>query len=211
LSNLLTAIVEPTRGMIKNNQEFPDHRRSLFYFIKELTENCFTCLLKLSGKQFEQILNVIIWSYKHLDQQMAEIGLETTLILLKKIPDSQIANSFYTSYLPLILTTILEVMTDTMHKAGFLLHVKILNFIINLVDSDNITIQLWTKYQQYNSNRDCVKHSIIKLCQQTFPNLNEKTIISFSNNIFRNCQNRSNFETCLRDFLLQTKEVQLNR
>merc|ERR1712224_437081 len=116
----------------------------------ELTENCFTCLLKLPEKQFDQILNVVIWSYKHLDQQMAEIGLEATLTLLKKIPPSQIANSFYTNYLPLILTTILEVMIDTMHRAGFPLHVKILNFIVNLIDSGNVIIQLWTKNQLYN-------------------------------------------------------------
>lgn len=209
LSNLLVAIVEPTREMIKNNEEFPDHRRSLFKFIKELIINCFPSLLKLPGEQFDQILNVLIWSYKHLDQQIAEIGLEAVFILLKKIPSSRMANDFYTNYLPLILTTILEVMTDTMHRAGFSLHVKILNFIVNLIDSGNVIIQLWSRKQQYNNNRECVKHSIIKLCQQIFPNLQQQTIINFSDRIFLTCQNKNNFETCLKDFLVQTKEIQL--
>jgi exportin-1 len=209
VSILLRAIVIPTQQMIDNNEEFPDHRKNFFTFLRELVTHCFPAVSKLNGEQFNRIVNIILWSMKHLDQQMAEIGLETLLELLKRTSSSNIANEFYTCYLAQILTDVFNVLTDTMHKGGYPLQVKILQQLINLVDSGNITRKLWSDGDgNFNSNVDCVKHCIVKLMRESFPNLHQQTIINFAVDLFKHCQVKEKFEITVQDFLIRTREVQ---
>lgn len=208
---MLDAIVRPTREMIDNNEEFPDHRRNFFIFLKEVVTECFQSLGRLSAEQFNQILNVIIWAMKHLDQQMADIGLQALLMLIQKMSSSSIANEFYSTYLALILTETFGALTDTMHKGGFSYQVQILRQLINLVDSGNVTIRLWSADVHFNSNRDCVKHSIMTLVHQNFPNLHENTIRKFADDLFSTCQVNEKFEVVISDFLACSKEIQTER
>jgi len=140
---------------------------------------------------------------------MAEIGLEALHCLLQKISISPMANDFYSTYLALILTETFSILTDTMHKAGFQMQVQVLRQVINIVDSGNVTKPLWSGNNNYNSNRDCVKHSVMKLVHTNFPNLHQQTVVDFSNNLFITCQYQEKFEGCLRDFLILTKQEQV--
>lgn len=209
VSILLRAIVVPTQQMIDNNEEFPDHRRNFFIFLRELIKNCFQSVSRLPGEQFNRIVNIILWAMKHLDQQMAEIGLQALLELLKRMSISNIANEFYSHYLAQILTDVFNVLTDTMHKGGYPLQVQILQELINLVDSGNVTTKLWTE-GSFNSNVDCVKHCIVNLMHQNFPNLHQQTIVQFTIDLFKNCQNKEKFEITVQDFLIRSREVQTN-
>eukprot|EP00494_Astrolonche_serrata_P005896 UN05913 len=109
LPTMLRVIVAPTREMIDNNEEdFPDHRRNFFTFLRDLVAHCFNALTKGPSEQFDKVLKVIVWAMKHLDQKMAEIGLEALLCLLQKISISGNANKFYAHYLAFILKEVLK-------------------------------------------------------------------------------------------------------
>jgi exportin-1 len=56
--------------------DFPDHRVQFFRLLQAINSNAFPALLRLSGPQFQLIMDAIIWAVKHLERTPAETGLK---------------------------------------------------------------------------------------------------------------------------------------
>jgi len=73
-----------TLEMIKSDfQSFPEHRMNFFTLIKALIFNAFDALFQIQDSNFNKdVLNAIIWAFKHDQPLISETGLETLLILI---------------------------------------------------------------------------------------------------------------------------------
>ena len=73
-----------TLEMIKSDfQSFPEHRMNFFTLIKALIFNAFDALFQIQDSNFNKnVLNAIIWAFKHDQPTISETGLETLLILI---------------------------------------------------------------------------------------------------------------------------------
>lgn len=92
LKNLPTEIVESiwnhlcihTLSMIQQDySSFPEHRLNFFEIIKSLITNDFQAIFKIPDQNFNKnVINAIIWAFRHTQHNLAEVGLETLIRLL---------------------------------------------------------------------------------------------------------------------------------
>ena len=73
-----------TLSMIQNDySSFPEHRIGFFELLKSLIVNDFKAIFKIQDEMFNKnVINAILWSFKHSQHNIAEIGLETLIKLL---------------------------------------------------------------------------------------------------------------------------------
>lgn len=73
-----------TLKMIQQDyQSFPEHRLNFFNLVKALILNAFDSLFKIQESSFNNdVLNAIIWAFRHSQLNISETGLETLMILL---------------------------------------------------------------------------------------------------------------------------------
>lgn len=73
-----------TLGMIQQDySSYPDHRLNFFNLVKALISNAFEAIFKIQDSAFNKdVLNAIIWAFRHNQPNISETGLETLLILL---------------------------------------------------------------------------------------------------------------------------------
>jgi exportin-1 len=106
-------------GMItKNFEDYPDHRLALFKLLQAVNVHCFQALLRLSGPQFGLVMDSIVWAIKHLERNIADVGLTVLADLIKNVETSEVANDFYKRYFISLCQDLLTVLTDTFHKPG---------------------------------------------------------------------------------------------
>lgn len=145
VNTTLGSTFEATLAMItRNMEEYPEHRLGFFTLLRSVTLHCSPVLFEMSHAQLKLVLDSVIWAFRHQERNVAEVGLQLTIDLLSRFGDSPLATDFHRAFFMTILTEVLTVLTDTMHKPGFKLQVKILHHLFFMAqDPARITRPLW--------------------------------------------------------------------
>ena len=87
VESIWTGLCLETLTMIQQDySSFPEHRFNFFELVKSLIKNEFNAVFKIQDQSFNKnVINVIIWGFRHSQHNMAETGLETLQILLDVI------------------------------------------------------------------------------------------------------------------------------
>lgn len=195
----------------KNFHDYPEHRVAFFKLLSAISQHAFSALLRFTPQQFKLILDSILWAVKHLEREVADTGLETLYDTLSHVERSEFANDFYRNYYMPLVSDLLGVLTDTLHKTGFKMQANCLAKLLHLVESSAITAPLWVPAHPPNafpSNQVFVRQSITQLLCKQFPNVAPQQVGEFVVQLlmFNDSQHERQFRQCLGDFLIRTKE-----
>jgi len=204
---IFDSVFQATLDMItKNFQDYPEHRLMFFKLIQAINTFCFQALLRLGPKQFRLVIDSVIWAIKHLQREIAEIGLMILLSLIKHMEKAtDVANPFFKAFFMRLLKELLEVLTDTFHKPGFPSQSIILQNLFRIVATGSITVPLWEE-GSFSSNQAYVQQQTVFLLTKAFPNLTRQQVEKFVSGLIVLYDHANNFTTHLRDFLIQMKE-----
>ena len=125
--------------------------------------------------QFKIVLDSIIWGFKHVIRDIADLGLSICLEILNNLAslDPAVAGPYWQSYYLLILQDVFFVLTDTHHKSSFKLQCQLMARIFNLVESNTISAPLWPQngISNYLNNAAFLKDHVLNLLGTAFPHL----------------------------------------
>jgi exportin-1 len=214
VGTVLQSTFEVTLKMItRNMEEYPEHRIKFFGMVRAITNTCFHVLFEMSSEQLQLVVDSIIWAVRHTERNVADVGLKLLFEMLqrfeKKLQDS---TKFYRNYYRTLVHEVFAVLTDTFHKSGFKLHVRILHHLFHLVqDTGPIKILLWEKDSvtygaapSASNNKEHVKGYLMDLLTRSFPNLQQLQIHAVVEGLF--ClHDVGAFEQHVRDFLVQIR------
>jgi len=84
VESIWTHLCLQTLSMIQQDfVSFPEHRYNFFELLKSLITNEFNAIFKIQDSSFNKnIINAILWAFRHSQHNIAEVGLETLKILL---------------------------------------------------------------------------------------------------------------------------------
>jgi len=204
---IFESVFQCTLDMItKNFQDYPEHRVVFFTLLRAINNYCFPALLRLNPKQFQLVVDSVVWAFKHLGRDIAEAGLNILIELVRNMEKSpEVANEFYKTFFMTLLIDIMGVLTDTFHKPGFQLHATILSNFFRIVASGLITVPLW-KEGNFPDNQTYVQQRIMFLLTRSFQNLTPQQVKTFVDGLFKLHCNFTSFRSHLRDFLIELKE-----
>lgn len=199
------ALFKVTLEMInKDFEEFPEHRLHLYLLLQAMVTHTFPALLELSSDKFKLVLDSIVWAFKHTMRNVADIGLEILLVLLKNIAcEEAAAQQFYQSFLTDILQHLLSVVTDTSHSAGLAQQAALLAYLFSLVDSGKVQAPL---APGVTDNTIYVQQFVANLLKTAFPHLTDNQVKITVQGFINLDQNVVQFKEHLRDFLVQIRE-----
>jgi exportin-1 len=108
----------------KNFSDFPEHRINFFKLLSSINRSCFASFFSIPPKSFKLIIDSIIWATKHQERNISETGLQMIKELNINIQKSNVKtlNTFYQNFFISLIHTVLLVLTDTFHLAGYLLY-----------------------------------------------------------------------------------------
>jgi len=195
----------------QNFEDFPDHRKQFYVLLEAVNKHCFQVLFAIPAEVFKVFVDSIVWSFKHTDRDVMEIGLNTTLDLLKNIASPECpgatAGAFHQQFFISIMNDVFAVLTDTSHKPGFKQQCAILQTMFNLVETGMISAPLFDPSSQAagTSNSQFLRMHLASLLASSFPNLNRQQVEMFVSKIFELHNNPVAFKELMRDFLVQLK------
>jgi len=152
------------------------------------------------------VIDSIVWSFNHLERNIADTGLNILYELIVNMEKCPVANDFFKTYFLPILQDLLGVLTDTFHKPGFRMHATILAKMFSLVETNKITVPLWKEGQSFPNNQTFVREFTVNLLRRSFKNLSPAQIKEFVEGLFRLHSQTPNFKVHLRDFFVKLKE-----
>lgn len=194
-----------------NFEDYPDHRVMFFKLIQAILSHAFPAVLSLNTQQCRLVVDSIVWAFKHIERNVAEVGLACLVTLVNNISRSSVANNFFKSFYTSLIQDLFGVLTDTFHKPGFKLHATILAQFFQIVDTGAISVPLWdTNSQNFNNNREYVQMFVCNLLCQSFPNITRQIIQDFVTGSFTHHSELGAFKRHTRDFLVQLKEFSLS-
>jgi len=209
---ILEAVFQCTLEMITQNfEDFPDHRKQFYVLLEAVNKHCFQVLFAIPAEVFKVFVDSIVWSFKHTDRDVMEIGLNTTLDLLKNIASPECpgatAGAFHQQFFISIMNDVFAVLTDTSHKPGFKQQCAILQTMFNLVETGMISAPLFDPSTQAagTSNSQFLRMHLASLLASSFQNLNRQQVEMFVSKIFELHNNPVAFKELMRDFLVQLK------
>jgi len=206
LPKVLTATLQPTLAMIKDNfTEFPEHRVLFFKLLQTLNHHCFDAFLAFIQASGADIVNAIIWAFRHTEQSVQDTGLETLLELLQQVQQKpDVAYNFFAVYLNMLLHEVFSVLTDTMHKTGFSFHTQIL---LQLTTAAKVMGDAGRQLQEQPQGvtaAEFVKTRLSELLSH-FDTVSPQQRTLFIEGMFSHIGNLMGFKSHLRDFLVQLK------
>jgi exportin-1 len=206
---IFEAVFQSTLEMItKNFEDYPEHRLQFFSLLRAITNHCFATLCTMSPAQSKLVMDSIVWAFRHTERNVAETGLNLLMEMLQKFQESEFATSFHQTYYLQLMQEIFAVMTDTFHKPGFKLHVRILHHLFSIVNQGVIKGPLWDVAAKgptaYPNNAAFVQEYVSNLLTTSFPNMRPQQVQACVAGMFE-LQEPSAFKEHLRDFLVQTK------
>lgn len=187
---------------------FPEHRISFFELVKSLIINEFDAVFKIQDQNFNKnVINVIVWAFRHSQYNIAELGLDTLKFLLDGVNQARlnghnISDFFYKEYFMQLLNEIFVVLTDSFHKASFQQHVIIIQTLIQVVDSGILTENL---FSNEDNNKNFVYKYIVNINAQAFTHINKIQIESFALALFNKANDYNEIKGVIRDFLINLK------
>jgi exportin-1 len=200
------ALFPCTLQMITQNmQDFPDHRIRFFNLLRAINAHAFRVFFQINQDQFKMVIDSVVWSFKHLETNIADAGLNTLLELLQNVERSDVVNQFYQQFCIPLLQDVFVVLTDLQHKPGFQLHASILAKMFSTVEKGLVTVPLWTD-GQFPNNQVFMRQNLMQLIGNAFKNLSAADVQRFVEGLFALNSNIDAFRAHLRDFLVQFKE-----
>ena len=175
---LIEAVFEPTLSMITVNfEDYPEHRLQFFSLLRAIATHCYAALMALPSARLKLLMDSIIWAIRHTERNVADMGLNLLLVLLKSFdtaPDT--ASVFYQAYFLVLVQELFAVMTDTFHKPGFRLHAQLLQHLLTAIEVPAlINVPLWDVAAlgpgAYASNAAFASQHISNLLASCFPNM----------------------------------------
>jgi exportin-1 len=210
IAAIFDACFQTTLSMItKNYEEYPDHRIKFYSLLRAVVQHCFRAICALSPEQISLLIDSIVWAFRHTERNVADLGLNLLLELLKSIQQSAFVNPFYQKHCVQLIQEIVAAMTDTFHKPGFKLHVLIMQHLFSVVgDPTVLTCPIWdsASQKQFPSNEHYVREHLTGLLVSSFPNMSQIQVQAVVSGMFDLRKDYAAFKSHLRDFLVQTKE-----
>ena len=121
------------------------------------------------------LMDSIVWSFKHTMRDIGEVGLSICMDLLTNFGkcEKSVANAFFQTYYVSLLQDLFFVLTSTSHKSGFRLQSIIVMNMIQMVESNTITVQLYDPSTQQGtpSNIEYLQGFISNMLHSAFPHL----------------------------------------
>eukprot|EP00756_Hemistasia_phaeocysticola_P006206 Hpha_TRINITY_DN13728_c0_g1::TRINITY_DN13728_c0_g1_i1::g.142264::m.142264/K14290/XPO1, CRM1; exportin-1 len=202
---VLMATLQVTLAMITANfTEFPEHRVLFFKLLQTLNHHCFDAFL-VFVKCSPDIVNSVIWAFRHTEQSVQDTGLETLLEMLQKVQERHdVACDFFAVYLLMLLREVFSVLTDTMHKTGFSYHCKILQHLIAASKVMGDQGRQLQDQPQGVTAVDFVKTRLAELLG-AFDTVSPQQRTGFIEGMFAQMADPMAFKSLIRDFLVQLK------
>ncbi|SCN12403.1 exportin-1, putative [Plasmodium malariae] len=209
LPTVLNYVLLPTIDMIKNDfSSYPEHREKFYNFLDACVRHCFDYLFTLDSEIFNTFIQSLLWAIKHEHPSVADHGLRIThqflhnIIIKKKEYLEEFCKAFYY----IILNEVFKTLTDSFHKSGFHYQTIILMNMLRLLEFEVVNIP-----QVEITKPHIIKH-VQTFLTQSFENLNQKQIETFSVDLFNFCvESPSAFRSFVRDLLISLKEFSTNQ
>lgn len=197
---VLGIVFDCTLDMIKVDfQSYPDHRANFYELLKAVNTHCFDSLFLLPPEHLRLYVESLMWAIKHEHPNVAETGLTILTEFVEKImkynPDVCI-NFFQTYYVPM-LRDVFGVLTDTLHKAGFVKQVQLLQQLVKASASGGIeAVVPKAQVQEFLASTICAG----------FPNMTRPIVEQFVVQLFATVDSAPDFMTLVGDFLVSLRE-----
>lgn len=210
VAQILQPLFGPTLDMItKNFTDFPEHRLNFYRLLKGLNMYCFEKLFAVPEDMQKNLVNSIIWAFKHTERGVAETGLEILDRLLRNVegaPDS-FSQNFYQAYYMPFLDDVLYVLTDRLHKNSFSMQATILKQLFGVVCFGRVKVPLGdrTPENAQMPNATFLQHHVNNLIGGSFPNIGKAKLEKFVVRLFEPMR-EAEFEVHIRDFLITIRE-----
>ena len=182
---------------------------NFFHFLRQANEHCFYGLFSIPPHHQKLVVDSIIWAFKHTERNISEMGLEILGELLEKVAVTpQICDSFFQTFLILLVNEVLGIMTDRLHKSGFKLQVMVLMHLFRSVQLNQIKSPIFNvaEHPTIQDNAQYLRETVINLLVEAFPNLNHTQITSFVVVFFDVNMDLNSLKDHVRDFLITVKE-----
>lgn len=86
IQRIFESTFQATLDMITQNfEDHPDHRINFFKLIEAINRHAFPAMLRLNAKQFQLVIDSIIWAVKHLERNIADTGLQILYDLIDNV------------------------------------------------------------------------------------------------------------------------------
>eukprot|EP00760_Papus_ankaliazontas_P004900 PhM_4_TR1225/c0_g1_i1/m.24325/K14290/XPO1, CRM1; exportin-1 len=201
---ILDSTLASTMEMLSSNmQDYPDHRVNIFKLLAVLTRRCFPALLEYAQNNVA-VIEAMLWAMQHNVMTVSSTGVDMMTVFLCNVSQCDaISQRFYQTYYVTILTEVLVAMTDTLHKADFGGHVKLLFQLIKVAE---IAPCVAMDQPQGMDSITYVKNFLGSTLSNNFPNLTPLQLETFLGAVCNPYSKPLEFKAVLRDFLLEVKE-----
>ena len=210
---ILQSVFECTLDMInKDFTEYPEHRVEFYKLLKVINEKSFNAFLELPPAAFKLFIDAIFWAFKHNNRDIEVSGLSIALQLIKNIEalgNTPFANEFYKNYYFVFISETFYVLTDADHKSGFSKQSALLMNLISLVYDNKIAVPIYAENEapQGTSNQVYLNQYLSNMLSSVFPHLSNDQVTNFLTALTKQYKDTSKFNSILRDFLVQIKEI----
>jgi exportin-1 len=154
---------EVTYGMITcDPDEYPDHRLALYTLMHAVITSCFDIFIKLSNEQMELLIKSDLYALRHAERSVAHIGIRLLWEILQRFStEGDSCTLFYRLFFEVIINDVLFVLTDSLHKSEFKVHVKILYHLTQVVlDFEKANEQLWQGSNDFSTSSLNIPYSL---------------------------------------------------
>lgn len=209
---ILEHVFEPTLDMIgKSMNDYPEFRVEFFKLLRTINLDSFAALLRLPPQIFKKTVDACLWASKHDNREVEGFGLSLILEIIGNmaaLDNRQISDQFFKEFFKPIIGDTFFVLTDADHKSGFKIQSQILAKVIELVESNKISIPLYQEGEapQGTNNGDYTREYLHKSLMAAFPHLQPLQVTNFVKSLFLLHKDPIKFRLALRDFLVQIKE-----
>jgi len=207
---IMERVFEVTLQMITANfEDFPDHRVKFFGFLRAVNLHCFPALFQLPAEHQRYVVDSVVWAFKHTGRDISETGLDILHELLTNVSQTpSVAQGFYQQFLLALISDVLAVLTDRLHKSGFKQHATLLQMMFHLVARNAVTAPLFDPATQSagQTNMGFIADHFTNLLITSYPNLTKTQVEKFVQGLFDLNLPLEVFKTHLRNFLIELQE-----
>jgi exportin-1 len=210
--SILENVFESTLDVISQSMtDYPEFRVEFFKLLRTINLSSFPALLALPQEIFTKTIDACLWAAKHDNREVESAGLSLTLEIVTNVAntnDSAVIDKFFSLYFKPIIGDTFFVLTDADHRAGFKTQSQILAKVIELVESNKVTLPLYSgdEAPAGTSNSQYFRQYLVTSLMKAFPHLQETQVSHFVQGLFDQHKDPVKFKMTLRDFLVQIKE-----
>lgn len=142
---ILSYVFDSTLAMItKDMSGYPEIRLKFFSLLRAINARCFRAFFSMRPEQMRLVMDSIVWAFRHTERNVADTGLHLLAEMLGSFQaTAEMATPFHQAYFIMVLREVISVMTDTFHKPGFKMHVRILHHLFTVCQDGTVQGPLW--------------------------------------------------------------------